>query len=145
MRSNQTGGREQLKSTLWLLHWEGVICLWPEFDCPEVTLCGWQDIKIQLLLLQKKNLQLKSTKSTNRKTKPTQKLHRFSMSQSLQCCCGTKLKSLLSQNDIRGKTTQAEPQPCLHYWCHPSSPVIIVGCFRMGRWREQSLKKTFYI
>ena len=27
------------------------ICLWPEFDCPEVTLCGWQDIKIQLLLL----------------------------------------------------------------------------------------------
>ena len=27
------------------------ICLWPEFDCPEVTLCGWQDTKIQLLLL----------------------------------------------------------------------------------------------
>ena len=27
------------------------ICLWPDFDCPEVTLCGWQDIKIQLLLL----------------------------------------------------------------------------------------------
>ena len=27
------------------------ICLWPEFDCPEVTLCGWQVIKIQLLLL----------------------------------------------------------------------------------------------
>ena len=27
------------------------ICLWPEFDCPEVTLCGWQDIKIWLLLL----------------------------------------------------------------------------------------------
>ena len=27
------------------------ICLWPEFDCPEVTLCGWQDIKFQLLLL----------------------------------------------------------------------------------------------
>ena len=27
------------------------ICLWPKFDCPEVTLCGWQDIKIQLLLL----------------------------------------------------------------------------------------------
>ena len=25
------------------------ICLWPEFDCPEVTQCGWQDIKIQLL------------------------------------------------------------------------------------------------
>ena len=24
------------------------ICLWPEFDCPEVTLCSWQDIKIQL-------------------------------------------------------------------------------------------------
>ena len=22
-----------------------------EFDCPEVTLCGWQDIKIQLVLL----------------------------------------------------------------------------------------------
>ena len=30
---------------------EMYICLWPEFDCPEVTLCGWQDIKIQLLLL----------------------------------------------------------------------------------------------
>ena len=30
---------------------EMCICLWPEFDCPEVTLCGWQDIKIQLLLL----------------------------------------------------------------------------------------------
>ena len=28
---------------------EMCICLWPEFDCPEVTLCGWQDIKIQLL------------------------------------------------------------------------------------------------
>ena len=27
------------------------ICLWPEFECPEVTLCGWQDIKIQLLVL----------------------------------------------------------------------------------------------
>ena len=27
------------------------ICLWPEFDSPEVTLCGWQDIKIHLLLL----------------------------------------------------------------------------------------------
>ena len=27
------------------------ICLWPEFDCPEVSLCGWQDINIQLLLL----------------------------------------------------------------------------------------------
>ena len=26
------------------------ICLWPEFDCPEVTLCFWQDIKIELLL-----------------------------------------------------------------------------------------------
>jgi len=25
------------------------ICLWPEFDCPGVTLCGWQDIKIQLI------------------------------------------------------------------------------------------------
>ena len=25
------------------------ICLWPEFDCPEVTHCGWQDNKIQLL------------------------------------------------------------------------------------------------
>ena len=25
------------------------VCLWPEFDCPEVTHCGWQDIKIQLL------------------------------------------------------------------------------------------------
>ena len=31
---------------------EMCICLWPEFDCPVVTLCGWQDIKIQLLLLQ---------------------------------------------------------------------------------------------
>ena len=30
---------------------EMCICLWPEFDCPDVTLCGWQDIKIQLLLL----------------------------------------------------------------------------------------------
>ena len=30
---------------------EMCICLWPEFDCPEVTLCGWQDINIQLLLL----------------------------------------------------------------------------------------------
>ena len=28
---------------------EMCICLWPEYDCPEVTLCGWQDIKIQLL------------------------------------------------------------------------------------------------
>ena len=25
------------------------ICLCPEFECPEVTLCGWQNIKIQLL------------------------------------------------------------------------------------------------
>ena len=25
------------------------VCLWPEFHCPEVTLCGWQDVKIQLL------------------------------------------------------------------------------------------------
>ena len=24
-------------------------CLWPEFDCPEVTLCGWQDDKVCLL------------------------------------------------------------------------------------------------
>ena len=30
---------------------EMYICLRPEFDCPEATLCGWQDIKIQLLLL----------------------------------------------------------------------------------------------
>ena len=30
---------------------EMCICLWPELDCPQVTLCGWQDIKIQLLLL----------------------------------------------------------------------------------------------
>ena len=30
---------------------ETCICLWPEFDCPEVTLRGWQDIQIQLLLL----------------------------------------------------------------------------------------------
>ena len=30
---------------------EMCICLWPEFDCPKVTLCGWQDIKVQLLLL----------------------------------------------------------------------------------------------
>ena len=30
---------------------EMCICLWLEFDCPEVTLCDWQDIKIQLLLL----------------------------------------------------------------------------------------------
>ena len=34
--------------------------------------------------------QVKSTKSTNWKTKLTQKLHRFSMSQSLQRCCGPK-------------------------------------------------------
>ena len=26
-------------------------CIWPEFDCLEETLCGWQDFKIQLLLL----------------------------------------------------------------------------------------------
>ena len=25
------------------------ICLWPEFDCPEVALCGWQDSQIHLL------------------------------------------------------------------------------------------------
>ena len=30
---------------------EMYICLWPEFDCSEVTLYGWQDIKIQSLLL----------------------------------------------------------------------------------------------
>ena len=30
---------------------EMCIWLWPEFDCPEVTLCGWQDITVQLLLL----------------------------------------------------------------------------------------------
>ena len=30
---------------------EMCICLWLEFDCPEVTLCGSQDIKIWLLLL----------------------------------------------------------------------------------------------
>ena len=35
---------------------EMCICLWPEFDCPEVTLCGWQDIKIQLLLLSMKDV-----------------------------------------------------------------------------------------
>ena len=28
-----------------------VYLLMTKFDCPEVTLCGWQDIKIQLLLL----------------------------------------------------------------------------------------------
>ena len=27
------------------------VCLWPEFDFPEMTPRGWQDIKIQLLLL----------------------------------------------------------------------------------------------
>ena len=27
------------------------VCLWPEFHCPEVTLCGWQDVKIQLLTI----------------------------------------------------------------------------------------------
>ena len=30
---------------------EMCICLWHEFDCLGVILCGWQDIKIQLLLL----------------------------------------------------------------------------------------------
>ena len=24
---------------------EMYICLWPEFDCPDVSLCGWQEIK----------------------------------------------------------------------------------------------------
>ena len=40
----------------WLVGWyicekslEMCTCLWPEFDCPEVTLCGWQNIKIELL------------------------------------------------------------------------------------------------
>ena len=28
---------------------EMCICVWPEFDCPEVTLCSWQDIKIRIL------------------------------------------------------------------------------------------------
>ena len=28
---------------------EVCICFWLEFNCPEVTLSGWQDIKIQLL------------------------------------------------------------------------------------------------
>ena len=37
------------------------ICLWPEFDYPEVTLCGWQDIKIQLLLLFKSCLNIISS------------------------------------------------------------------------------------
>ena len=32
-------------------HLEMCVCLWPEFDCLEVTLCGWRDVKIQLLLL----------------------------------------------------------------------------------------------
>ena len=27
-----------------------LVCLWPEFDCPEVILCGWHDIKIQILI-----------------------------------------------------------------------------------------------
>ena len=26
-----------------------LVCLWHEFDCPEVTLCSWHNIKIQLL------------------------------------------------------------------------------------------------
>ena len=30
-------------------NFEMCICLWPDCDCPEVTLYGWQDIKIQLL------------------------------------------------------------------------------------------------
>ena len=30
---------------------EMCICLWPEFDCPEVTLYGWQDVKFQLLIM----------------------------------------------------------------------------------------------
>ena len=34
---------------LWIGPWQMCICLWPGFNCPEVTLCGWQDIKIQLL------------------------------------------------------------------------------------------------
>ena len=38
---------------------EMCVCLGPEFDCPEVTLCGWQDIKIQLLLLYAHNKSLK--------------------------------------------------------------------------------------
>ena len=32
------------------------ICLWPEFDCPGVTLCGWQEIKIQLLTLKRRTV-----------------------------------------------------------------------------------------
>ena len=43
---------------------EMYICLWPDFDCPEMTLCGWYDIKIQLLQLNdQKSFILCGTKS----------------------------------------------------------------------------------
>ena len=34
---------------IYMRSFEMYICLWPEFECPGVTLCGWQDIKIQFL------------------------------------------------------------------------------------------------
>ena len=34
------------------------ICLWPEFDCPDVTLCGRQDIKINIITISSCDLDL---------------------------------------------------------------------------------------
>ena len=31
---------------------ETCICLWPKFDCSEVTLFGWLDIKIKNIILE---------------------------------------------------------------------------------------------
>ena len=36
------------KGLIYEKSYEMCMCLWPEFDCPEVTLCGCQDVKIQL-------------------------------------------------------------------------------------------------
>ena len=54
MRSGQAGGREQLKSTLWLLHWEGVKTLFVVIKKPCIHLCQysyWWLVSLDLYLI----------------------------------------------------------------------------------------------
>ena len=116
------------------------ICLWPDFDCPEVTLCGWQDIKIQLLLLSiwylvlfssSSNLNLKHSTSVGLKRK-RKKL--------TVCYCRQFTHPYFSNTEIDVGELLAQSS----FWLGQYRPAeLLLDCtsFRYSAWSENILLK----
>ena len=112
-----------------------------EFGCPEVTLCGWQDVKIQLkltsfLLISPAHAQAPAYTSTHAHTHAHTHTHKAHMN----ACTYTesawplRFSPYLTTAELCRQLTSGATMPdllypwCQYFDCHNSSPLGLLHC-----------------